>query len=226
MPIPAVNRLESGAATGNLADPGKIIRPASPALSRGNLLATSFPLKEDSGTFVKETLSTQSKDVLVGWAKGAKEAVATEHAVSEAPRGRSWTALGDCVSPLGIASLGPLHGHTAHILIIRRSIRAHTCRASADTDYVSRFGSAGRPHLYTCSRCHVTSPLPSAGKMVSKRMRCLALISHNNMKPAMQARLSYHTHAAASRTARTLTCTLNMHMHMRMCACACEAAHH
>ena len=223
MPIPAVNRLESGAATGNLADPGKIIRPASPALSRGNLLATSFPLKEDSGTFVKETLSTQSKDVLVGWAKGAKEAVATEHAVSEAPRGRSWTALGDCVSPLGIASLGPLHGHTAHILIIRRSIRAHTCRASADTDYVSRFGSAGRPHLYTCSRCHVTSPLPSAGKMVSKRMRCLALISHNNMKPAMQARLSYHTHAAASRTAPArYTCTLNM----RMCACAREAAHH
>ena len=115
VPIPAVNRLESGAATGNLADPGKIIRPASPALSRGNLLATSFPLKEDSGTFVKETLSTQSKDVLVGWAKGAKEAVATEHAVSEAPRGRSWTALGDCVSPLGIASLGPfVRSHSTH----------------------------------------------------------------------------------------------------------------
>ena len=134
VPIPASNRLQPDAATGNLADPQKIVRQASPALSRGNLLATSFPLKEDSGTFVKETLSTQSKDVLVGWAKGAKEAVATEHAVSEAPRGRSWTALGDCVSPLGIASLGPLHGHTAHILIIRRSIRAHTCRASADTD--------------------------------------------------------------------------------------------
>ena len=42
--------------------------------------------------------------------------------------------------------------------------------------------------------------------MVSKQMRCLALISHNNMKPAMQARFhkiySYittilydHTHA-------------------------------
>ena len=138
VPIPASNRLQPDAATGNLADPGKIVRQASPALSRGNLLATSFPLKEDAKSerdiFVKETLSTQSKDVLVGWAKGAKEAVATEHAVSEAPRGRSWTALGDCVSPLGIASLGPLYGHTAHILIIRRSIRAHTCRASADTD--------------------------------------------------------------------------------------------
>ena len=102
VPIPASNRLQPDAATGNLADPQKIVRQASPALSRGNLLATSFPLKEDAKSerdiFVKETLSTQSKDVLVGWAKGAKEAVATEHAVSEAPRGRSWTALGDCDS--------------------------------------------------------------------------------------------------------------------------------
>ena len=38
--------------------------------------------------------------------------------------------------------------------------------------------------------------------MVSKRMRCLALISHNNMKPAMQARL--------------LALVLRMHMHMHM----------
>ena len=102
VPVPASNRLQPDAATGNLADPQKIVRQASPALSRGNLLATSFPLKEDAKSerdiFVKETLSTQSKDVLVGWAKGAKEAVATEHAVSEAPRGRSWTALGDCDS--------------------------------------------------------------------------------------------------------------------------------
>jgi hypothetical protein len=39
---------------------------------------------------------------------------------------------------------------------------------------------------------HIPNPNllnPNAGKMVSKRMRCLALISHNNMKPAMQARL-------------------------------------
>ena len=102
-PTPDFNRRQSAAATGNLTE----VHQRS-VLSRGNLVETT-----SNKSLVKETLSTQSKDVLVGWAKGAKEAVATEHAVSEAPRGRSWTALGYCVSPLGIASLGPLHGHTA-----------------------------------------------------------------------------------------------------------------
>ena len=64
----------------------------------------------------------------------------------------------------------------------------------------------------------MTNPFPRAGKMVSKRMRCLALISHNNTKPAMQACLLVPiVPTPLPRAARTLYLhftSLCLHMHI------------
>ena len=137
MPSPALGQVESApevVTTERLAEVNvkQLARDASPLLSRGNLLEETFPLKETSisnrsserTAFVEEKLSAPSKDAMVGWAGGAKasviaakESLAAEHAISEAPRDRSWT--GPCTV-------------RQHILIIRRSLRAHTCRASGE----------------------------------------------------------------------------------------------
>ena len=111
VPSPAPGQVESAPevrTTERLAEVNvkQIARDASPVLSRGNLLEESFPLKEPSmparmserTAFVEEKLSTPSKDAMAGWAGGAKasviaakESLAAEHAISEAPRDRSWT---------------------------------------------------------------------------------------------------------------------------------------
>ena len=111
VPSPALGQVESApevVTTERLAEVNvkQLARDASPVLSRGNLLEESFPLKEPSmparmserTAFVEEKLSTPSKDAMAGWAGGAKasviaakESLAAEHAISEAPRDRSWT---------------------------------------------------------------------------------------------------------------------------------------
>ena len=95
-------------------------------------------------------------------------------------------------------------------------------RASPDTDCGPL--SAERPHL-TPDLAVITKPYPRAGKMVSKRMRCLALISHNNMKPAMQACLLVTiVPTPLPHATRTLcyTCTLPR----TACTCICTCTWH
>ena len=86
----------SDPAAGNVAavHPAKLTRDASPELSRGSLLEEcsleGSELESSERTkFVKHSLSNPSKEALVGWAHGAKDAVAAEHQISAAPRGRS-----------------------------------------------------------------------------------------------------------------------------------------
>ena len=69
--------------------PAKLTRDASPELSRGSLLNEISLDASERADFVKDSLSKSSKEALVGWARGAKDAVAAEHQISAAPRGRS-----------------------------------------------------------------------------------------------------------------------------------------
>ena len=69
------------------APPQQLISP----YSRGSLLKECMLETSESERtkFVKDSLSNPSKEALVGWARGAKDAVAAEHQISAAPRGRS-----------------------------------------------------------------------------------------------------------------------------------------
>ena len=76
--------------------PAKLTRDVSPEISRGNLLDDSFPLEtseSDRTKFVKDSLPKSSKEALVGWASDAKDAVAAEHQIGAASRGRSRNGL-------------------------------------------------------------------------------------------------------------------------------------
>ena len=76
--------------------PAKLTRDASPEISRGSLLDDSFPLEtseSDRTKFVKDSLPKSSKEALVGWASDAKDAVAAEHQIGAASRGRSRNGL-------------------------------------------------------------------------------------------------------------------------------------
>ena len=90
------------------APPQQLISP----YSRGSLLKDHlkecFPLETSEGDrtkLVKDSLSKSSKEALVGWTSGDKEAVAAQHKISAAPRGRSWNGPLFCELPGGTASL-------------------------------------------------------------------------------------------------------------------------